>query len=80
MINRDQAPPAGVDDLALPAEQVRFEGVAFSSVHFRGWIRPEWFAGCTFTRCVFPTALHREALAAGHNAISGGSWADEPLD
>lgn len=80
VINRDQAPPAGVDDLALPAEQVRFEGVAFEGVHFRGWIRPEWFAGCTFTRCVFPLALRREALAAGHNAVSGGLWADEPVE
>ncbi len=80
VINRGQAPPAGVDDLALPAEQVRFEGVAFSGVHFRGWIRPEWFAGCTFTRCVFPLSLRREALAAGHNAVHGGVWSDEPLD
>jgi uncharacterized protein YjbI with pentapeptide repeats len=80
VVNRGHAPPAGVDDLAAPTEQVSFTGIAFESVHFRGWIRPEWFAGCTFTRCVLPTALRREALAAGHNTITGCFWADEPVE
>jgi uncharacterized protein YjbI with pentapeptide repeats len=80
IVNRDQAPPAGVDDLAAPTDQVRFTGIAFDGVHFRGWIRPEWFSGCTFTRCVFPAALPRQALAAGHNTVTGCLWGDEPLD
>jgi uncharacterized protein YjbI with pentapeptide repeats len=80
VVNHGQAPPAGVDDLAGPTEQVSFTGIAFESVHFRGWIRPEWFAGCTFTRCVLPTALRREALAAGHNTVNGCLWGGEPAD
>jgi len=80
VVNRGHAPPAGVDDLALPTDQVRFDGIAFEAVHFRGWIRPEWFAGCTFTRCILPTALRREALTVGHNTVAGCSWADEPVD
>jgi uncharacterized protein YjbI with pentapeptide repeats len=80
IVNRGAPPPAGVDDLAAPTDQVRFTGIAFEGVHFRGWIRPEWFAGCTFTRCVFPAALTRQALAAGHNVVNGCLWGDEPLD
>ena len=80
IVNRDQAPPAGVDDLAAPTDQVRFTGIVFDGVHFRGWIRPEWFSGCTFTRCVFPVALPRQALAAGHNTVTGCLWGAEPLD
>jgi uncharacterized protein YjbI with pentapeptide repeats len=80
IVNRGQAPPAGVDDLAAPTDQVRFTGIVFDGVHFRGWIRPEWFSGCTFTRCLFPTALNRQALAAGHNTVNGCLWGDEPLD
>jgi hypothetical protein len=80
MVNRDHAPPAGVDDLALPTDQVSFAGIAFDGVHFRGWIRPEWFSGCTFTRCVFPTALRGETLVAGHNTLSRCLWSDEPVD
>jgi uncharacterized protein YjbI with pentapeptide repeats len=80
IVNRGQAPPSGVDDLAAPTDQVRFTGIAFDGVHFRGWIRPEWFSGCTFTRCVFPAALPRQALAAGHNTVTGCLWGDEPLD
>jgi len=80
IVNRGAPPPAGVDDLAAPTDQVRFTGIAFEGVHFRGWIRPEWFAGCSFTRCVFPAALNQQALAAGHNAVAGCLWGDEPLD
>jgi len=80
VVNRDHAPPAGVDDLALPTDQVSFTGIAFDGVHFRGWIRPEWFSGCTFTRCVFPAALRGEMLAAGHNTLSRCLWSDEPVD
>src|SRR5882724_4507002 len=80
VVNRDHAPPAGVDDLALPTDQVSFTGIAFEGVHFRGWVRPEWFRGCTFTRCVFPVALRGEALAAGHNTLSRCLWSDEPVD
>jgi uncharacterized protein YjbI with pentapeptide repeats len=80
VVNHGHAPPAGVDDLAAPTDQVSFVGIAFEGVHFRGWIRPEWFAGCTFSRCVLPTALRREALAAGHNTVAGCLWADEPVD
>jgi uncharacterized protein YjbI with pentapeptide repeats len=78
-VNRDQAPPTGVEDLAAPTDQVHFTGIAFEGVHFRGWIRPEWFSGCTFTRCVFPLALPKAALVAGHNAVTGCLWGDEPL-
>jgi uncharacterized protein YjbI with pentapeptide repeats len=80
ILNREVAPPSGVDDLAVPTDQVRFTGIAFEGVHFRGWIRPEWFSGCTFTRCVFPAALPRQALAAGHNTVTGCLWGDEPLE
>ena len=80
IVNRGEPPPAGVDDLAAPTDQVRFTGIAFEGVHFRGWIRPEWFAGCTFTRCVFPAALNRQALAAGHNVVNGCLWGDEPVE
>ena len=48
-------------------------------VHFHGWIRPEWFSGCTFTRCVFPAALDKAAFAAGHNTVASCLWSDETL-
>ncbi|HTQ80464.1 MAG TPA: hypothetical protein VMM92_10745, partial [Thermoanaerobaculia bacterium] len=79
IVNRGAPPPAGVDDLSAPTDQVSFEGVAFEGVHFRGWIRPEWFRGCSFTRSVLPRSLSPEALAAGHNTVTGCLWSDEPL-
>src|SRR5262249_19697147 len=78
VVNRGHAPPAGVDDLALPTEQVSFAVIAFDAVHFPGRIRPGSLTGCTFPLCVLPTAFRGDALVAGHNTLSRCLWSDEP--
>jgi len=80
IVNRGKPPAAGVIDLSTPADEVQFEGVVFTAVHFRGYIRPEWFRNCSFDRCTLPSSLDEKSLARGENRISDSVQANEPLD
>lgn len=78
--NRGTAPAAGVMDLSTPADEVQFNGVVFTGVRFRGYMRPEWFKDCSFDRCTLPSSFKIEALEQRGNHVSGSAYADESLD
>jgi uncharacterized protein YjbI with pentapeptide repeats len=80
ILNRNLPPAPGVLDLSVPSEEALFDGVVFSNVHFRGYIRPEWFRNCHFLHCVLPTSLSQQALEAGGNILDSPLRSDEPLD
>lgn len=80
ILDRNPPPAPGVMDLSEPRDEVRFEGIVFTGVRFRGRIRPQWFKDCSFDRCTFPTALPLAELERRGNRIYGSTLADEPLD
>jgi uncharacterized protein YjbI with pentapeptide repeats len=80
MVNRGKPPGRNVMDLSNPAKELQFEGVVFTAVHFRGYIRPEWFTKCSFDRCVLPKSMNLQTLTARGNTVTNSTQADEPLD
>ena len=77
IVNTAQPPAVGTLDLSTPADEIQFDGVVFTAVHFRGYIRPEWFKNCSFDRCVLPSSLTVAALERGGNRVTDSVHADE---
>lgn len=71
-------PPApGVLDFGGSQNEVKFTNVVFESCRFRGFIRPEWFASCSFNRCIFPKALALAQIEKAGNSLTESSQLEE---
>jgi hypothetical protein len=71
-------PPApGVLDFGGPQNEVKFTNVVFESCRFRGFIRPEWFASCSFNRCIFPKTLALAQIEKAGNSLTESTQLEE---
>ena len=77
IVNCVEAPKPGVLDFGGPENEVKFTKVVFESCRFRGFIRPEWFVGCSLNRCTFPPSLSNSKLEQGGNFLTACSELDE---
>ena len=77
--NTAALPAPGTMDLSNPADEVQFEDVVFTSVHFRGYVKPEWFRNCSFDRCTLPKSINPAALERRGNRVTDSVYADEPI-
>jgi hypothetical protein len=75
IVQNSPPPVPNVIDLAVPEQEVLFEGVQFVRTRFDGRFKPEWFRGNRFEDCVFSVStLNRDALLAGGNQLAGDIW------
>lgn len=78
LVQRRPPPGPGVLDLAVPAQELIFDGVQFARVRFEGHFKAAWFNRCHFTQCVFQTGLTAAALGAGGNSMEGSDFRSMP--
>ena len=78
--NCTEPPPTGTLDFGGPKTEVEFTGVVFESCRFRGFIRPTWFVGCHFSRCMFPTSLAISDLEKRGNTATQCFNMNEPCE
>lgn len=80
LLNRASPPEKGVLEIRNPEAEVRFDGVVFTGVRFRGFFRADWFKNCSFDRCTLPPSLRAADLAGEGNHVGDFSVADESFD
>lgn len=74
LISNREPPMDGVMDLTEVGDDVTFDEVLFVNTELKGWFDASWFRNSTFTNCVLPDGLTREALEEAGNIVEFGDF------